>query len=105
MCIDYRALNKVLARDNYPLPLIDDQLDALRDKKFYSSLDLKDGFYHIAMAPGSIKYTSFVTPLGQFEFLRMPFGLKIGPQLFQRFLNEVMAKLIRTGNGKIDKNR
>jgi len=98
MCVDYRALNKVLARDNYPLPLIDDQLDALRDKRFYSSLDLKDGFYHVAMSPESVKYTSFVTPLGQFEFLRMPFGLKIGPQFFQRFVTEVMSELIRSGN-------
>lgn len=48
-------------------------------------------FYHIKIAPESIKYTSFVTPLGQFEFLKMPFGLKIGPQRFQRFvLDEVV---------------
>lgn len=98
MCVDYCALNKVLVRDNYPLSLIDDQLDALRGKHFYSSLDLKDGFYHVAMAPGSVKYTSFVTPSGQFEFLRMSFGLKIGSQLFQRFVNEVMSELIKDGN-------
>jgi len=95
MCVDYRALNKVLVRDNYPLPLIDDQLDALRGKCFYSSLDLKDGFYHVVMASESVRYTSFVTPLGQFEFLRMPFGLKIGPQLFQRFINEALSELIK----------
>jgi len=98
MCVDYRALNKVLVRDNYPLPLIDDQLDALRGKRFYSSLDLKDGFYHVVMASESVRYTSFVTPLGQFEFLRMPFGLKIGPQLFQRFINEALSELIKRGD-------
>ncbi|KMQ83579.1 reverse transcriptase [Lasius niger] len=97
MCVDYRALNKVLVRENYPLPLIDDQLDVLRGKRFYTVLDLKDGFYHIAMAPGSVKYTSFVTPLDRFEFLRLPFGLKIGPQVFQRFVNSVMSKLIKDG--------
>lgn len=70
MCVDYRALNKVMARNNYPLSLIEDQLDALRGKKIYTSLDLKDGFYHIAMSPESIKYISFVTPIGQFEFVR-----------------------------------
>ncbi|XP_070529916.1 uncharacterized protein [Cardiocondyla obscurior] len=43
MCVDYRALNKILARDNYPLPLIDDQLDMLREKQFYSLLDLMMG--------------------------------------------------------------
>jgi len=98
MCIDFRALNKIMVRDNYPLPLIEDQLDMLRDKKFFSKLDLKDGFYHVAMAPDSIKYTSFITPLGQFEFTRMPFGLKIGPQRFQRFINEVMSDAVKSGN-------
>lgn len=98
MCVDYRALNKVLAQDNYPLPLIEDQLDALRGNRYYSTLDLKDGFYHIAMAPESIKYTAFVTPMDQFEFVRMPFGIKIGPQLFQRFINEVMADLVKRGD-------
>jgi len=98
MCIDFRALNKLMVRDNYPLPLIEDQLDMLRDKKFFSKLDLKDGFYHVAMAPDSIKYTSFITPLGQFEFTRMPFGLKIGPQRFQRFINEVMSDAVKSGN-------
>ena len=95
MCIDYRALNKILVRDNYPLPLIDDQLDALRGKRYYRSLDLKDEFYHVAMAPESVKYTSFVIPLDQFQFVRMPFGLKIEPQLFQRFANEVMSEIIK----------
>lgn len=97
MCIDYRALNKILARDNYPLPLIEDQISNLRGKRFFSKCDLKNGFYHIAMSSESIKYTSFVTPMGQFEFLRLPFGLKIGPQLFQRFINEVLKDLIRAG--------
>lgn len=97
MCVDYRALNKTIARDNYPLPLIEDQLDALRGKQFYSTLDLKDGFYHVAMSPDSVKYTSFVTPMGQFEYVRMPFGLKIGPPCFQRFINDVLSDLLKDG--------
>lgn len=69
----------------------------LRGKKYFSSLDLKDEFYHIAMASES-RYTSFVNPMGQFEFLRTPFGLKIGPQLFQRFLNEAMLEIIKSND-------
>lgn len=83
---------------NYPLPLIEDQLDELREKNFFSALDLKDGFYHVAMAPDSVKYTVFITPIGQFEFLRMPFGLKISPQRFQRFINQAMNNLIKSGD-------
>ncbi|XP_071581961.1 uncharacterized protein [Temnothorax nylanderi] len=61
-------LNKVLARDNFPLPLIEDQLVIARNKKYFTVLDLKYGFHHIPVEEESIKYTSFVTPLGQFEW-------------------------------------
>lgn len=97
-CIDYRTLNKALVRDNYPLPLIEDQLDVLRGKKYFSLLDLKDGFHHNSIAEESIKYTSFITPLGQFEYTKMPFGLKTAPSKFQRFVNKVLSELIRSGD-------
>ena len=67
MCVDFRVLNKVTARDNYPMPLIEDQLAIVRNKRYFTLLDLKDGFYHVPVAPDSVKYTSFVTLLGQYE--------------------------------------
>lgn len=72
LCIDYRALNKKIIRDRYPLPLIDEQVDQLRDAVIFSTLDLRNGFFHVPMDENSIKYTSFVTPSGQYEFLRTP---------------------------------
>ncbi|XP_076660892.1 uncharacterized protein LOC143364412 [Halictus rubicundus] len=98
MCVDFRELNKILVRDNYPLPLIEDHLDIVGGKKYFSLIDLKDGFFHVHMAKDSCKYTSFVTPLGQFEYLRMPFGLKTAPSRFQRFVNDVFSELIRSGD-------
>lgn len=98
LCVDYRHLNKNIARGNYPIPLIEDQIDVLRDKKYFSIFDLKDGFFHIKMADDSVKYTAFVTPMGVYEFLRMPFGLKVGPSKFQRFVNEALSELIRSGD-------
>ncbi|XP_060846357.1 uncharacterized protein LOC132926022 [Rhopalosiphum padi] len=68
LCIDYRELNKITVRDNFPTPLIDDQLDRLREKKIFTLLDLKNGFHHVRMCEKSIPYTSFVTPLGQYEY-------------------------------------
>lgn len=82
-------------RDNFPTELIDDNIDRLRNKKFFSILDLKDGFHHVRMHSASIKYTSFVTPLGQYEYLRMPFGLTNAPRVFQRFIHMVYAPLVR----------
>lgn len=98
LCVDYRILNKYIVRDNYPIPVIEDQLNILRNKKYFSILDLKNGFYHISVSEESRQYTSFVTRFGQFEFLKMPFGLKTAPTRFQRFVNEVLDDLIRTGD-------
>lgn len=97
MCVDYRNLNKCIARDNYPLPLIEDQLIILNNKKYFSRMDLKNGFFYISMSPESVKYTAFVTSLEHFEYLKMPFGLKVGPARFQRFIYDVFRELIETG--------
>jgi len=90
-----RELNKITIRDNFPTELVDDNIDRLQNKKYFSVLDLKDGFHHVKMHEESIKFTSFVTPLGQYEYLRMPFGLTNAPRVFQRFIHTVFETLIR----------
>jgi len=98
LCIDYRELNKITAKDNYPLPIIEEQIEALYGKRHFSLLDLKDGFHHVYMSEDSIKYTAFVTPFGQYEYLKMPFRLKNAPARFQRYVNEIFSDLIKSGN-------
>jgi len=93
LCVDYRQLNKKIVRDRFPLPLIEDQLDKLAEAKLYCTLDLKDGFFHVPIEEGSIKYTSFVVPDGQFEFLVVPFGLCNSPAVFQRHIKAVFREL------------
>lgn len=73
-------------------------MDVLREKEYFSVLDLKEGFLHIDVAEDSIKYTAFITPLGQYEYLKMPFGLKTGPEKCQRFCDTVFADLIKSGD-------
>ncbi|XP_043279405.1 uncharacterized protein K02A2.6-like [Venturia canescens] len=95
VCVDYRQLNKKITRDRFPMPLIDDRIDALANEKVFSVLDLKNGFFHVPVAPESRKYTSFVTPDGQYEFTKTPFGLCNSPTSFLRSIDEVFRDLIR----------
>ena len=74
-CIDYRELNKQTIKDKYPLPRIDDTIDALHGSKYFSTLDLFSGYWQIEIAEEHKYKTAFVCELGQFEFNRMPFGL------------------------------
>ncbi|XP_036142863.1 uncharacterized protein LOC118645589 [Monomorium pharaonis] len=84
-------------RDNFPLPLIEDQLDLLEGKKYFTILDLRDGFFHVRMHEESIKYTLFITPFGQYKYLKMPFGLKSVPLKFQRYITQIFREQINAG--------
>lgn len=94
MCVDFRALNTITVKDRYPLPLIEDQLDALGSAKWFTALDMASGFYQIPIAADSIEKTAFVTPDGHFEFLRMPFGLANAPAVFQRAIHKALKDLV-----------
>lgn len=68
ICLDYRKLNKKIIKEHYPLPLIEDQIDGLRDANFFSILDLENGFMHVNVGLSSQKYTSFVKPQHSMNF-------------------------------------
>jgi len=97
LCVDYRQLNKKIIKDHYPLPLIDDQLDRLQDSVLFSTIDLKDGFFHVFIIEDSRKYTAFIVPDGHYEFLKAPFGLYNSPAIFQKFINATFQELIANG--------
>ncbi|CAM4838051.1 unnamed protein product [Rotaria magnacalcarata] len=93
LCIDYRKLNEVTVRDAYPIPRIDDTLDALQHAQFISTLDLRSGYWQVEMEDSSKPITAFVTHRELFECNVMPFGLTNAPATFQRLTDIVLAGL------------
>jgi len=94
LCISFKELNKISIKDRFPLPLIDDHLDMLKDKKFYTRLDLKNAFYHVKTHEDSIKYLSFITPIGQFEYMRIPFGFCNSPAIFMHYIYNIFQSIV-----------
>lgn len=93
VCVDFRKLNQVSVGDAYPLPNITEILDQLGKSKYYTTLDLAQGYHQVQMHPEHCAKTAFSTDKGHFEFLRVPFGLKGAPATFQRLMNTVLAGL------------
>ena len=92
-CIDYRRLNDVTVKDSYPLPRINDCLDALGTGRYFSAFDLRSGYFQVAMEDEDKPKTSFVTRSGLYQFKVMPFGVTNGPATFQRLMDLTMAGL------------
>jgi len=75
-CVDYKDLNKVCPKDEFPLPNIDTLIDATVGHEMFSFMDGFSGYNQIRMTLEDAKKTDFCTPFGNFHYVVMPFGLK-----------------------------
>lgn len=91
LCIDYRKLNRQTIKDAYALPNIEEAFSALNGSKWFSIMDLKSGYYQVEMEEGDKCKTAFVTPMGFWEFNRMPQGVTNAPSTFQRVMERCMG--------------
>lgn len=89
-CIDYRRLNRVIVKNSYPLPNIEDILSSLGGAKYYSVLDLKSGYWQLKVADKDQPKTAFICSSGLYEMCRLPFGLCTAPSAFQALMNSVL---------------
>ena len=90
-CVDYRRLNAVTIKDSYPLPRIDDTLDALSGSNWFSTLDLKSGYHQVALAEKDKPKTAFSTGNNLWQWRVLPFGVCNGPATFERLMDSVLA--------------
>ena len=88
LCIYSRPLNTALKRSKYPIRTVDHLLTEISNAKVFSSADIKSAFWHIPLDKESSLLTTFNTPLGRMKWNRMPFGISVAPEEFQRRIDE-----------------
>lgn len=83
ICLDPLELNKAIQKEHYPIPTSDEIIPNFTGKKWFSVLDLKDGFWDMELTDKSSDLCTFQTPFGRWRFKRFPFGLASDPEIFQ----------------------
>nr|XP_027235998.1 uncharacterized protein LOC113827302 [Penaeus vannamei] len=93
-CVDYRALNRVTTPNAYPLPRIDEMLDSLTERTWFTVLDSRSAYWAISVHPDDRQKTAFSDGHRLLQFRRLPFGLSTAPTTFQRTMNVVLASVL-----------
>jgi hypothetical protein len=94
LVIGFRNLNKYTFKDNHPMPLISDLIDAIGpNKKYFTTLNCISGYLQIQMDENSKKYTAFATHDGLYQFRRLPYGLINSPSTFVRCVMNIFRDI------------
>lgn len=94
LVIDYKKLNENTIEEKYPIPDCSVILSNLGKASYFSTVDLESGFHQILIKETDIEKTAFSVNNGKYEFLRMPFGLRNAPGIFQRAMDDILREFI-----------
>ena len=92
-CVDYRRLNAATQQDAYPLPRIDESLEALAGSRYFTTLDLLSGYWQVPLDTDAQEKSAFITRSGLWKWKVLPFGLTSAPATFQRLMEQVLRGL------------
>ncbi|UYV83527.1 K02A2.6-like, partial [Cordylochernes scorpioides] len=90
LCVDLSRLNEHVQREVHPMPVVEHMLGQLGEARFFSKLDANSGFHQIPLSPDCQHLTTFSTPFGRYKYCRMPFGISLAPEYFQRVMSIIL---------------
>ena len=89
LCVDFKSINAITQPDPFYMPRVEEVLESVGKARYISKIDLSKGYYQIPMSQRDIPKTDFTCHKGRFEFLRMPFGVKNAPAVFQELMQGI----------------
>jgi len=94
LCVDYKQLNKMMIKNKYPLPRIDDLMDQLHVSSAFSKTDQRSGYHQILVKADDVQKTAFRSRYGHYEYMVMPFGVTNAPTLFMDYMNRIFRPFL-----------
>ena len=89
MCIDYRQLNKVIIKNKYPIPMVDELFDQLQGASHFSKIDLRSDNHQLSVRDSDLPKIAYIIHYGNYEFVVMSLGLSNAPATFMDLMNRV----------------
>jgi hypothetical protein len=93
VCADLRDLNKNVVPNRFPMPTTDEVLTSIGGAKLFSVIDLKKAYFQVPLTKDSRHYTAFLTPIGLYQYCRLPMGYVSSGSVFQQLMNIAMAEI------------
>lgn len=93
ICLDPKPLNACIKREHFLIPKIEDIMSNLTNKKVFTVLDLRNGFWQMELDRQSSDLTTFMTPFGRYKWNRVPFGINSAPEMFQKKMVQIFGDI------------